>query len=97
MAEENKYKTVLMLPFGHHEWSVISFGLTNASSKFQNIMKTYFVHIHPLQSFTLIMSLYFLTLLIKIENIYMFPIVVKNASVLVPIEKENCSKQRSNY
>ena len=36
--EDDKYKTAFTTPFGHYEWNVMSFGLKNAPSDFQNIM-----------------------------------------------------------
>ena len=34
--EKDKYKTVFTVLFGHYEWNVMSFGLKNAHSEFQN-------------------------------------------------------------
>ena len=40
--DANKYKTAFVTPFGHYEWNVMSFGLKNAPSEFQNIMNDIF-------------------------------------------------------
>ena len=32
IAENDKYKTTLVVPFGHYEWNIMSFGLKNAPS-----------------------------------------------------------------
>ena len=38
ISEKDKYKTAFTTPFGHYEWNVMSFGLKNGPSEFQNIM-----------------------------------------------------------
>ena len=40
--EDDKYKTTFVTHFGHYEWNVMSFGLKNAPSEFQNIMNEIF-------------------------------------------------------
>ena len=40
--ENDRYKIVFTVPFGHYEWNVMSFGLKNAPSEFQNIMNDIF-------------------------------------------------------
>ncbi|KAG8650611.1 hypothetical protein MANES_07G056008v8 [Manihot esculenta] len=42
IVEEDKYKTVFTVPFGHYEWNVMPFGLKNAHSEFQKIMNEIF-------------------------------------------------------
>ena len=42
IAEKDRYKTTFVVPFGHYEWNVMSFGLKNAPSEFQNIMNEIF-------------------------------------------------------
>jgi len=42
IAEHDRYKTAFTVPFGHCEWNVMSFGLKNAPSEFQNIMNDIF-------------------------------------------------------
>ena len=42
ISEADKYKTAFTTPFGHYEWNVMSFGLKNALSEFQNIMNDIF-------------------------------------------------------
>ena len=42
ISENDKYKTVFTIPFGHYECNVMSFGLKNAPSEFQNIMNNIF-------------------------------------------------------
>ena len=42
IKEEDKYKIALTVPFGHYEWNIMSFGLKNAPSEFQNIMNDIF-------------------------------------------------------
>jgi hypothetical protein len=37
--EKDKYKTAFVTSFGQYEWNVMPFGLKNAQSEFQNIMK----------------------------------------------------------
>ena len=39
---EDRYKTAFTVPFGHYEWNVMSFGLKNAPSEFQNMMNEIF-------------------------------------------------------
>ena len=39
---EDIYKTTFKVPFGHYEWNVMSFGLKNAHSEFQNIVNNIF-------------------------------------------------------
>ena len=39
---EDRYKTAFTVPFGHYEWNVMSFGLKNAPSEFQNMMNDIF-------------------------------------------------------
>ena len=38
IKEQDKYKTAFTVPFGHYEWNVMSFGLKNGPSEFQNII-----------------------------------------------------------
>ena len=42
IRESNRYKTAFTTPFGHYEWNVMSFGLKNAPSEFQNIINEIF-------------------------------------------------------
>ena len=42
IKEEDKYKTAFTVSFGHYEWNIMSFGLKNVPSKFQNIMNNIF-------------------------------------------------------
>ena len=42
IKEEDKYKTAFTVQFRHYEWNVMSFGLNNAPSEFQNIMNDIF-------------------------------------------------------
>ena len=49
--EKDRYKTVFTVPFGHYEWNVMSFGLKNAPSEFQNIMNDIFTHLQTFQLF----------------------------------------------
>ena len=42
IAENDRYKTAFVVPFGHYEWNVMSFGLKNAPSEFQNMMNKIF-------------------------------------------------------
>ena len=42
ISENDRYKTAFTTPFGHYEWNVMSFGLKNAPSEFQNIMNDIF-------------------------------------------------------
>jgi hypothetical protein len=49
--EKDKYKTAFTVPFGHYEWNVMSFGLKNAPSEFQNIMNDIF---NPYTSFSIV-------------------------------------------
>ena len=39
---EDRYKTTFTVPFGYYEWNVMSFGLKNAPSEFQNMMNEIF-------------------------------------------------------
>ena len=45
------YKTAFIVPFGHYEWNVMSFGLKNAPSEFQNIMNDIFT---PFTDFSIV-------------------------------------------
>ena len=49
--EKDKYKTAFTIPFGHYEWNVMSFGLKNAPSEFQNIMNDIFT---PYTNFSIV-------------------------------------------
>ncbi|GAB2265572.1 hypothetical protein Dimus_037837 [Dionaea muscipula] len=51
VAEEDKYKTAFTVPFGHYEWNIMSFGLKNAPSEYQNIMNDLF---NPYTQFILV-------------------------------------------
>ena len=42
ISENDRYKTAFTTHFGHYEWNVMSFGLKNAPSEFQNIMNDIF-------------------------------------------------------
>ena len=42
ITEKDRYKTAFVVPFGHHEWNVMPFGLKNAHLEFQNIMNEIF-------------------------------------------------------
>lgn len=50
IAEQDRYKTASIVPFGHYEWNVMPFGLKNAPSEFQHIMNDIF---NPFTGFTL--------------------------------------------
>ena len=49
--EKDKYKTALVVPFGHCELNVMSQGLKNAPSEFQNIMNGIF---YPYMRFSVV-------------------------------------------
>ena len=51
ITEADRYKTAFTVPFGHYEWNVMPFGLKNAPSGFQNIMKDIFT---PYTSFIIV-------------------------------------------
>ena len=51
IAEKDRYKTAITVPFGHYEWNVIPFGLKNAPSEFQNIINDIFT---PYTSFIIV-------------------------------------------
>ena len=51
ISEKDKYKIAFTTPFGHYEWNVMSFGLKNAPSEFQNIMNNIF---NPFSHFTIV-------------------------------------------
>ena len=42
ISDEDVEKTAFTTPFGHHEFKVLSFGLTNAPGTFQSIMNRIF-------------------------------------------------------
>ena len=42
LHEKDKYKMTFIVPFRHYEWNVMTFGLKNAHSEFQNIMTDIF-------------------------------------------------------
>jgi hypothetical protein len=42
---KDRYKTAFTVDFGQYEWNVMPFGLKNAQSEFQSIMKTSLMHI----------------------------------------------------
>ena len=44
--EEDVPKTAFTTPFGHYEFKVLSFGLTNAPATFQAVMNQMFGHLH---------------------------------------------------
>ena len=44
--EEDVPKTAFTTPFGHYEFKVLSFGLTNAPATFQAVMNKLFGHLH---------------------------------------------------
>lgn len=43
IADEDILKTALNTRWGHYEWLVLSFGLTNAPTTFQNLMNDVFM------------------------------------------------------
>jgi hypothetical protein len=49
--ENDRYKTVFTVLFGHYEWNVMPFGLKNAPSEFQNIMNDIFT---PFTNFSIV-------------------------------------------
>ena len=49
--EKDIYKTAFTVPFGHYEWNVMSFGLKNAPSEFQNINNDIFT---PFTDFSIV-------------------------------------------
>ena len=49
--EKDRYKIAFIVPFGHYEWNVMSFGLKNAPSEFQNIMNDIFA---PFPDFSIV-------------------------------------------
>ena len=46
ISEEDVPKTAFTTPFGHYEFRVLSFGLTNAPATFQAVMNRLFGHLH---------------------------------------------------
>lgn len=46
ISEEDVPKTAFTTPFGHYEFKVLSFGLTNAPATFQAVMNKLFGHLH---------------------------------------------------
>ena len=46
ISEEDVPKTAFTTPFGHYEFKVLSFGLTNAPATFQAVMNRMFGHLH---------------------------------------------------
>ena len=46
ISDEDVPKTAFTTPFGHYEFRVLSFGLTNAPSTFQAVMNEKFGHLH---------------------------------------------------
>ena len=42
ITSKDRYKTAFTVPFGYYEWNVMSFGLKNAHSEFQNTMNDIF-------------------------------------------------------
>ena len=46
ISEEDVPKTAFTTPFGHYEFRVLSFGLTNAPATFQAVMNKMFGHLH---------------------------------------------------
>ena len=46
ISEEDVPKTAFTTPFGHYEFKVLSFGLTNAPATFQAVMNKMFGHLH---------------------------------------------------
>ena len=46
ISEEDMPKTAFTTPFGHYEFRVLSFGLTNAPATFQAVMNKMFGHLH---------------------------------------------------
>ncbi len=47
ISREDVPKTAFTTPFGHYEFKVLSFGLTNGPSTFQAVMNKMFGHMHP--------------------------------------------------
>ena len=46
ISEDDVPKTAFTTPFGHYEFKVLSFGLTNAPATFQAVMNRMFGHLH---------------------------------------------------
>ena len=83
IEEIDRYKTALIVPFGHYEWSVMPFSLKNAPSEFQNIMNDIFtpfidfsiVYIDDVLIFSKSIDQQFFCILfltLKIPNVYSF-------------------------
>ena len=45
ISPEDVPKTAFRTPMGHYQWRVLSMGLTNAPSTFQQLMNQYFAHV----------------------------------------------------
>ena len=46
ISDDDVPKTAFTTPFGHYEFKVLSFGLTNAPATFQAVMNRLFGHLH---------------------------------------------------
>ena len=95
ISENDRYKTAFTTPFGHYEWNVMSFGLKNAPSEFQNIMNDIF---NSFSHFTIVYIVDVLVYSSSIDehwkHLYSFLDTIKEMVLLSLLRKSNCLKKK---
>ena len=88
MSENDRYKIAFTTHFGHYEWNVMSFGLKNAPSEFQNIMNDIF---NSFSHFTIVYIVDVLVYSSSIDehwkHLYLFLDTIKRNGFVVPAKK----------
>ena len=82
--EKDRYKIAFNVLFGQYEWNVMSFGLKNAPSEFQNIMNDIF---NPYSDFIIVyiddILVFSKTIESHFKHLYLFEkIIIKNGVVI---------------
>ena len=96
--EKDRYKIAFIVPFGNYEWNVMSFGLKNAPSEFQNIMNDIFT---PFTKFSIVYIDDVLIFSKSIDNHWkhldIFVNVIKHNGLVVSTTKINLFKDKIRF